>query len=108
MRKASKGTAVVARRRADRPAQMTVLPSRAIDAGVAVGDPDSLVSGPQLQKMLGGASRMALHRWQKSAGLPPPLKLGVGSQARNFWRRADILAWIAQRAAAQGVSGTAA
>jgi predicted DNA-binding transcriptional regulator AlpA len=66
---------------------------------------DDLLSGPQLRRMLGGASRMALHRWQLTAGLPRPVKLGHGVQARNFWRRGDVIAWIARRAGEQGGPG---
>jgi predicted DNA-binding transcriptional regulator AlpA len=50
----------------------------------------------EIQKML-GVSRSTFWGWRKSGALPPPIKLSAGVE---IWSRASILAWLAEREAA--------
>jgi predicted DNA-binding transcriptional regulator AlpA len=61
-------------------------------------DPEALMAQPRVCAMLDVTDR-TLERWRKNPRLrfPPAIKLGTH---RNFYRRADIVAWAAQRAAA--------
>lgn len=49
----------------------------------------------QLRDMIGGVSRMTLHRWQtdESINFPRPVRIG----RRRFWRADEVESWMADR-----------
>lgn len=63
---------------------------------------EKLITGPELRRRLGNVSDMALWRWRHDADLnfPQPVKL----RRRNYYREADIAAWLAARRAAQSTA----
>lgn len=48
-----------------------------------------------VREICGGVSKVTLHRWMKrpELGFPRPITIGK----RNYWREADILAWLEAR-----------
>jgi predicted DNA-binding transcriptional regulator AlpA len=69
-------------------------------ASTAAADPDAYMSQPQVKALLGGVTDTTIERWRKDPrlGFPAPTKFGGH---RNFYRRADIIDWAAQRAKSQ-------
>ena len=55
-----------------------------------------LVPSSQLRKMLGGASAMALWRWQRLPRDPLPEPVAILGR-RRFWDHAEVLAWLERR-----------
>ena len=53
---------------------------------------DGLVPRRGLRKLV-PVSDMTIHRWMKAGEFPEPVKI----HGRNYWRAADIAAWIASR-----------
>jgi predicted DNA-binding transcriptional regulator AlpA len=89
------------RRKRRAPARRATEPA----AAPPVVDPDGYVSEPYARaQLLGGVSDSQMARLRERFGFPKPVKLG---SRRNFYRRADVLAWIADRASAQGAAGGA-
>jgi prophage regulatory protein len=58
---------------------------------------DCVVTGPEVQRLLGDVSRGTLARWIKLGHFPPPLIIGPG---RRGWRYSDVIAWIDARESA--------
>lgn len=58
-------------------------------------DHDTLISAAELRRMCGGISDMTVWRWlrQEDDPLPPPIQI----VRRNYWRLADVKAWIDRR-----------
>lgn len=54
-----------------------------------------LLTAAAVRELCGGVTDMTLWRWVQRADLdfPKPLKIG----RRNYWREADILAWLDTR-----------
>lgn len=48
-----------------------------------------------VRKLCGGISKATLHRWMNrpELGFPKPIQIGL----RNYWREADVLAWLDAR-----------
>ena len=59
-------------------------------------DPAILLSTRDVKKVA-PVSSMSIWRWVRDGKFPQPLKLG----SRNFWRRDEIEAWLAERSAAR-------
>lgn len=89
------------RRKRSAPARRAAAPS----ASPPVVDPDGLVSAVYVRAhLLGGLGKNQMARLRERFGFPKPIKLG---SRRNFYRRADVLAWVAARARAQDAAGGA-
>lgn len=56
---------------------------------------ETLMTAAQVRAHFGNISHMSLWRWSNDAAMafPPPVKI----RNRNFWRRADIAAWVEGR-----------
>lgn len=54
-----------------------------------------LLTAATVRELCGGVTDMTLWRWVQRADLdfPKPLKIG----RRNYWREADVLAWLDTR-----------
>ena len=51
---------------------------------------DQLLTEKQLRQMVGNVSSMSIWRWLAAGLLPRPLKI----QRRNYWKLAEIRAWL--------------
>lgn len=49
---------------------------------------ETLISQPQLRRLMGGVSDMTIWRWRESGLLPAPIVI----RRRNYYREADIVA----------------
>lgn len=65
----------------------------------AQDDFDPIVTRAAARTILGGISRDAMHEWEKSGRLPPPIYL---SPRVVGWRRSTLEKFIAERAAGSG------
>lgn len=52
-----------------------------------------------IREICGGVSKTTLHRWlnRPELGFPRPITIGK----RNYWREAEVLAWLDGREVAQ-------
>jgi predicted DNA-binding transcriptional regulator AlpA len=57
--------------------------------------PEALINSAEVRRLCGIKSTMSLWRWVHNPKLsfPKPIKIGH----RNFWRRAAVVKWIANR-----------
>jgi len=58
-----------------------------------------LIRWPELQKKLGGFSRLTLWRWEKEGSFPNRIRLAGGSVA---WLVPEVDEWIEQRGRERG------
>lgn len=59
-----------------------------------------LISAKDVRHLLGDVSDMTLHRWLGDEALNFPRPVYI--RKRRFWREADLLPWLEERAAASG------
>ena len=59
---------------------------------------NALISSARFRALLGEISDMTLWRWSTDAALHFPVPVYI--RTRRFWREAEVLAWIEDRAAA--------
>jgi len=52
-----------------------------------------LIRWKELQRIIGGFSRVTVWRWVRSGEFPAPMKVGCNRHS-NAWRYEDILEWI--------------
>ncbi|TPE53226.1 helix-turn-helix transcriptional regulator [Amaricoccus solimangrovi] len=57
-----------------------------------------LISATGTRQICGGISDMTLHRWLSDPALNFPRPVYI--RKRRFWREAELLAWLEERAAA--------
>jgi predicted DNA-binding transcriptional regulator AlpA len=57
--------------------------------------PEALINSAEVRRLCGIKSTMSLWRWvhKPTLNFPKPIKIGE----RNFWRRAAVVKWIANR-----------
>ncbi len=65
---------------------------------------DALLSRPQAARVL-GLSQKTLRTWSVDRIGPPFVKAGEAKQARCFYRRSDLEAWLAGRLSARATAG---
>ena len=63
-------------------------------------DNDQWIPGPEARRLVGGISSMTEFRWRRDRGFPAPAKVG----ARNFYRKAEVVAWMRRHEAAEAVA----
>ncbi|WP_157899398.1 AlpA family phage regulatory protein [Luteitalea pratensis] len=59
-------------------------------------DPSALLSGPDVEQLL-GIARVTLWRWLKDGHFPPPDRLLPGRPPRRAWLRRTYETWSANR-----------